>query len=49
MQFGKKQTNMYILDFKYPLSPLQAFSIALTTYVFGSIDPQDTTDDEFMM
>lgn len=32
LQFGKSLPDEYILDFKYPLSPLQAFAIALTTH-----------------
>ena len=32
-QFGKSLPDEYILDFKFPLSPLQAFGIALTTHI----------------
>lgn len=29
-QFGRTGTDSFIMDFKYPLSPLQAFSIAVS-------------------
>eukprot|EP00916_Digyalum_oweni_P006207 GHVL01010718.1.p1 GENE.GHVL01010718.1~~GHVL01010718.1.p1 ORF type:complete len:278 (-),score=26.69 GHVL01010718.1:287-1120(-) len=32
MQFGKVTSNVFILDFRYPLSIIQAFSLALSTY-----------------
>lgn len=32
LQFGKSTANNYVLDYQYPLSPLQAFGIALTTF-----------------
>ena len=31
LQFGKSTTNKFVLDFKYPLSPIQAFGIALSS------------------
>jgi tubby-related protein 1 len=31
LQFGRKGDNSFIMDFKYPLSPLQAFGICLTS------------------
>eukprot|EP01034_Spumella_vulgaris_P037335 gene37335-46068_t len=34
LQFGKSTPTRFVLDFKYPLSPIQAFGIALST--FGS-------------
>lgn len=34
LQFGKVSTNRFTLDFRYPLSPMQAFSIALSAYDF---------------
>ena len=40
MQFGKVTSSRYVLDFKYPLSPIQAFGIALTAFVFGSQEMQ---------
>ena len=36
LQFGKAGKDVFILDFGFPLSPLQAFSIALTR--FGSAE-----------
>jgi hypothetical protein len=36
-QFGKCSADEYVLDFKYPLSPIQAFAIALSTYHFTSL------------
>jgi len=32
LQFGKATENRFILDFKYPLSPLQAFGIAICSF-----------------
>ncbi len=32
LQFGKSSPTRFILDFKYPLSPLQAFGIALASF-----------------
>lgn len=40
LQFGKSTANNYVLDYQYPLSPLQAFGIALTT--FASNDDKKT-------
>lgn len=34
MQFGKARTGKYHLDFKHPLSAIQAFGIALTTFAW---------------
>lgn len=33
LQFGKSSPTRFTLDFRYPLSPLQAFGIALTSFV----------------
>ena len=41
LQFGKSNDEEYILDFQYPMSPLQAFAIALSTYVFSGCDEVD--------
>jgi tubby-related protein 1 len=30
-QFGRTGDNSFILDFKFPFSPIQAFSIALSS------------------
>jgi hypothetical protein len=35
-QFGKSLPEEYVLDFRFPLSPLQSFAIALSTYSFTS-------------
>ena len=32
MIFGKVNASRYSLDYRYPLSPMQAFAIALTTF-----------------
>jgi len=32
LQFGKASPTRFILDFKYPFSPLQAFGIALSVF-----------------
>jgi tubby-related protein 1 len=32
MQFGRRNDNVFAMDFNYPLSPLQAFSICLTAF-----------------
>lgn len=32
LQLGKVQSKEYALDFRYPLSPLQAFAVALTAF-----------------
>mmetsp|Transcript_10680 Transcript_10680/g.16088 ORF Transcript_10680/g.16088 Transcript_10680/m.16088 type:complete len:481 (+) Transcript_10680:1112-2554(+) len=34
MQFGKSSSSRYVLDFKYPLSPIQAFGVALSAFSF---------------
>lgn len=34
LQFGKSLPDEYVLDFRYPLSPLQSFAIALSTYYY---------------
>ena len=31
LQFGKIDDNMFNLDFQYPLNPIQAFAIALSS------------------
>jgi hypothetical protein len=35
-QFGKSLPEEYVLDFRYPLSPLQSFAIALSTYSYAT-------------
>mgnify|MGYP003695148745 FL=1 len=32
LRFGKISKDRYALDFRYPLSPVQALGIALTTF-----------------
>lgn len=32
LQFGKVDENRFTLDFQYPLSPIQAFCIALSAF-----------------
>lgn len=32
MQFGKIDDDTFTMDFRYPLSPVQAFAIALTSF-----------------
>ena len=32
LQFGRTGTDTFNLDFQYPLTPLQAFSICITTF-----------------
>lgn len=32
MQFGKIDQDTFTMDFRYPLSPVQAFAIALTSF-----------------
>lgn len=32
MQFGKIEQDTFTMDFRYPLSPVQAFGIALTSF-----------------
>ena len=32
MQFGRVQDDVFTMDFQYPMSPLQAFGIALTSF-----------------
>lgn len=34
LQFGRCSASKYVLDFRYPLSPLQAFGIALASFTF---------------
>lgn len=31
MQFGRTNDDTYVMDFKFPFSPLQAFAIALSS------------------
>lgn len=37
LQFGKSTDTRFVLDFKYPLSPLQAFGIAISTFASDEI------------
>jgi tubby-related protein 1 len=37
MQFGRINADKFICDFRYPLSPIQAFSIALSSFDSGFI------------
>jgi len=32
IQFGKMNDNLFNLDFKYPLSPFQAFAVCLSSF-----------------
>lgn len=32
MQFGRISDEIFTMDFRYPLSPLQAFGIAMTSF-----------------
>lgn len=41
LQFGKSSEDEYVLDFKHPMSPLQAFGIALSTYIFAGVEEGD--------
>ena len=34
LQFGRAAADKFILDFRYPLSPLQAFGISICTFAF---------------
>jgi hypothetical protein len=34
MQFGKNSPTRFTLDFRFPLSPLQAFGIALAAFAY---------------
>ena len=34
MQFGKVETGHYVLDFKRPMTPVQAFGIALSAFAY---------------
>jgi hypothetical protein len=38
LQFGKSSPTQFILDFKHPLSPLQAFGIAISSFMFSNED-----------
>jgi hypothetical protein len=38
LQFGKCSMTRYVLDFKFPLSPLQAFGIALASFANDELD-----------
>ena len=38
MQFGKCSLSRFVLDFKYPLSPLQAFGVALASFAHDARD-----------
>jgi hypothetical protein len=37
LQFGKSTATRFVLDFKYPLSPLQAFGIAISAFASDEI------------
>ena len=37
LQFGKSTATRFVLDFKYPLSPLQAFGIAISAFASDDI------------
>lgn len=34
VQFGKTSPSRYVLDFKFPMSPLQAFAVALSVFAY---------------
>lgn len=38
LQFGKSTATRFVLDFKYPLSPLQAFGIAISTFASDELN-----------
>jgi hypothetical protein len=40
LQFGKTSNTRFVLDFKYPLSPLQAFGIAISTFASDDVIDQ---------
>ncbi len=48
LQFGKVSDNRFIMDFKYPLSPLQSFGICLCSFAPDAIKatprPKDATN-----
>jgi len=39
MQFGKRTADKFTLDYRYPLSPLQAFGIAISMIIFNGNNP----------
>jgi hypothetical protein len=39
MQFGKRTIDKFTLDYRYPLSPLQAFGIAISMLLFNGNNP----------
>ena len=39
MQFGKRTIDKFTLDYRYPLSPLQAFGIAISMLLFNGSNP----------
>lgn len=40
LQLGKVRSKEYALDFRYPLSPLQAFAVALTAFAIKHLPPE---------
>jgi hypothetical protein len=42
LQFGRVDSQKFILDFKYPLSPLQAFGISICSFAFEGIKKKKT-------
>ena len=40
MQFGKRTVDKFTLDYRHPLSPLQAFGIAISMILFNSNNQQ---------
>lgn len=38
LQFGKSTATRFVLDFKYPLSPLQAFGIAISAFASDEVN-----------
>ena len=46
MQFGRADSHRFILDFKYPMSPLQAFGSALSSFAFDSKKRNKSSKDE---
>jgi hypothetical protein len=44
LQLGKKTNESFILDFRYPISPLQAFGIAITSFA-SEESPRRTRGD----
>jgi hypothetical protein len=46
LQFGKTSATRFTLDFRYPLSPLQAFGIALASFASESNSSQSSSHSE---